>query len=349
MDASSTGRHWLTIHAGTHKTATSYIQSRIASNRRQLRRLGLMVPYPSGPARKHKPLAVALGHGCWQPWRDLLRGASSNVLLSGEQFTQPLADPANLESLLQVLGDRHYRLRIVVFLRDQPDYINARYVHSTRRLYHHQDFESYVRFQLAERRHVYDYDYLFGHLTRHPAITSVFLPYGSCFGDPFVRMMEALGLPESPMGWAPSDPDKGNVQPGCRGVWFAQTLSKCLAQLGVDGSRLTNTGAVVRHIAEQQGWQDERYCGFDKTSAEAVSAFYAESNDRFAQRVWNCRWRERVPVVPMERCVFDPPPAGGEEERRLERLVLQALQDLSRQNRRLSRALKASSPTIGFD
>jgi hypothetical protein len=268
------------------------------------------------------------------------------MLLSGEQFTQPLADPATLDALVDVLGKSDYQLRVVVFLRDQPDYINARYVHSTRRLYHHQDFESYVRIQLSERRHIYDYDHLFGQLIRHPDVSSVFLPYGSGFGDPFSRMMEALGWPEPPQGWAPADPHKGNVQPGCQGVWLAQALGERLAALGLDGRRLANTGAVVRRIAEQQGWQEDRFCGFDAAAAEAVSAHYTEANDRFAQRVWGCRWRERVPVVPMERRVFDPP-ADGEERLSLERLLQQALQDLGRQNPAVRRALKASPLTIG--
>lgn len=328
----------LVIHAGTHKTASSYIQSRIAANRQLLGELGLKVPYPSGLARKHKPLASALAKGRWKSWRRLWEVAAGPLLLSGEQFTKPLTDPACLDALVQVLTERGYRLKVVVFLRDQPDYINARFVHSTRRLYHYQNFEAYVRAQLTERQHIYDYHHLFGHLIAHPDVSSVFLPYGSRFGDPFARMMAALGWPEPKQGWAPADPHKGNVQPGCRGVWLAQAIGKRLAALGFEGRRLTNTGGVVRRIAERQGWQDERYCGFDPASAETVAAHYAPSNDDFAQRVWGCRWRERVPMVPMERRVFQPPP-DGEERRWLEGLVQQALQDLARQNRDLKRAL----------
>lgn len=345
MVSSSSGGRLLTIHAGTHKTASSYIQSRMVANRQLLGRQGLKVPYPDGTSRKHKPLAAALGKRRWTPWHRLLGGDARQMLLSGEQFTQPLADPATLDALLEVLGKWGVRLQVVVFLRDQPDYINARYVHSTRRLYHHQDFESYVRLQLSERRHVYDYDHLFRELIRRPGVTTVFLPYGSAFGDPFSRMMEALGLPEPQRGWAPADPHKGNVQPGCQGVWLAQAIGERLAALGLDGKRLANAGAVVRRIAERQGWQDNRYCGFDGTTAEAVSAHYSEANDRFAQRVWGCCWRDRVPKVPMERRVFELP-VDADERRRLERLIVQALQDLGRQNPCVRRALKASPPSI---
>jgi len=327
----------LAIHAGTHKTASSYIQSRMAANRDQLLKIGLRVPYPWGLSRKHKPLAAALVKKRWKPWRELLK-TPGHLLLSGEQFTQPLAKQGTLRSLLDVLDEHCFRLRIVVFLRDQPDYMNARYVHSTRRLYHHQDFDDYVRIQLAERKHVYDYNHLFHCLIHHPGVTSVFLPYGSGFGDPFERMMQAFGWAEPPQGWAPADPLKGNLQPGCRGVWLAQAVGERLQSLGFDPKRLVNTGSVVRRIAEQQGWLEDRYCGFDADSAEAVASHYASGNDAFALRVWGCRWRERVPIVPMERRVYEPP-QDGEHRRRLDHLVDQALQDLGRQNRHLRRAL----------
>ena len=331
------------IHAGTHKTASSYIQSRIAANRSQLQRLGISVSYPSKPSRKHKPLATALAKRRWHVWKEFLRGVAAgtdNVLLSAEQFTQPLAKRACLDALVECLELQGFRLRVVLFLRDQPDYINARYVHSSRRLYHHQSFDAYVKAQLAERRNIYDYNYLFRHLFRHPSVDCIFLPYGSALGDPYVRLMTALGWPEPAEGWAQADPQKGNVQPGCRGVWLAHALGQRLEALGLQGRSLVNTGAVVRRIAEQQGWQDDRYCGFDPAAAAMVSAHYAKGNDAFAQRAWGCRWRERVAAVPMERREFHPPSAG-EERKKLDRLVEQALRDLAVRNRRVQRAIGA--------
>ena len=332
----------MVIHAGTHKTASSYIQSRIAANRSQLKRLGVSVSYPSKPSRKHKPLATALARGRWRLWGEFLRGVTAgtdDVLLSAEQFTQPLAKQACLNALVDCLELRGFRLRVVLFLRDQPDYINARYVHSSRRLYHYQSFGAYVEAQLAERRHIYDYNYLFRHLSRHPRVDSIFLPYGSALGDPYVRMMAALGWTEPAEGWAPADPQKGNVQPGCRGVWLAHALGQRLEALGLQGRSLVNTGAVVRRISEQQGWQDDRYCGFDPAFAAMVAAHYAEGNDAFARRAWGCRWRERVPAVPMERREYHPPSAG-EERQQLDRLVEQALRDLAARNRHVRRAIR---------
>jgi hypothetical protein len=336
------------IHAGTHKTASSYIQSRMAANVDPLARAGVVLRYPASPAAKHKPLAKALASRRWPVWRRFLRGlpaAAPVVLLSAEQFTQSLALRRCHQPLVELLEAEGFRLQVVVFLRDQPDYINARYVHSTRRLYHHQPFEAYVADQLAERRHIYDYNHLFRRLVRDSSVDCTFLPYGSGLGDPFERMMAAVGCSAPEGGWLPADPSKANLQPGCQGVWLAQAISDRLEQLGIRGRSMGNSGGVVRRIAEQQGWQDDRYCGFDVDGAAAVAAHYAKANDAFARRVWGCSWRERVPEVPMQRRQFEAPVAGPQRQQ-LEELVEQGLVDLAVYNRRLERVLKKSAPTM---
>jgi hypothetical protein len=337
------------IHAGTHKTASSYIQSRMAKNRDHLERAGVLLRYPSASGRKHKPLSRALQKGDWPVWRRYLRAlpkSSPLVLISGEQFTQPLACPDRCRTLTDLLATEGFGLQVVVFLRDQADYINARFVHSTRRLYHHQSFAEYVSLQLSpERRHIYDYNALFSALMDNKAIASTFLPYGSQFGDPFDRLLKLFDRSPPPSGWRPADPNKGNVQPGCQGVWLAQQIGKRLEQLGVSCRSLRNTGGVVRRIAHEEGWQADRYCGFDDHSAARVSESFADSNAAFADRAWNCSWRDRMPVVAMRRLEYQPP-AHGIERQRLEALVDRALFELSRHSRPLARVLASSKSLL---
>jgi hypothetical protein len=349
--APSTPCRELVIHAGTHKTATSYIQSRLAANTPVLARPGVTVRYPAAGALKFKPLAAALARGDWDIWRHYLAGlptGATTVLMSAEQFTQPLARPDRHKPLLELLAEAGFRLQVVVFLRDQPDYINARFVHSTRRLYHHQSFEAYVAEQLGPlRRAIYDYSHLFTPLLDRAEgsddLRCQFLPYGSGLGDPFERLMASQGWEPPAQGWRPADPQRGNVQPGCGGVWLAQAISVRLEALGVDPAALPNTGGVVRQIAERQGWTEDRYCGFDADSAARVAEHFAATNDAFAHRVWGCPWRERVPAVSMQRRQFTPP-AGPEASRRLERLVDRAVAMLARQNPSLAQLLAAVSP-----
>jgi hypothetical protein len=349
--APSSSCRQLVIHAGTHKTATSYIQSRLVANTPGLSRAGVTYRYPSERVLKFKPLATALLEARWDIWRRYLTALpadATTVLMSAEQFTQPLARPDRHEPLLELLAEAGFRLRVVVFLRDQPDYINARFVHSTRRLYHHQSFEAYVAEQLGpQRRLIYDYAHLFTPLLERAEAGSTlecaFLPYASGLGDPFERLMAFLGWQPPARGWRPADPQRGNVQPGCGGVWLAQAIGARLAVLGVESGSVRNTGGVIRRIAELQGWTEDRYCGFDAESATRVAEHFAAANDAFAQRVWGCSWRERVPEVAMQRRQFTLP-ADPDARRRLERLVQRAIAQLARLNPRLARVLAAGNP-----
>ncbi len=337
----STPERLLVIHAGTHKTATSYIQSRLLANQSLLRDCGIQLLYPHR-AYKHKPLARALARGRWDLWQRFLTrlaNGPSQAIVSAEHFTQPLARPRRHQPLLELLAEYGFALRVVVFLRDQPDYINARYVHSIRRLYHHQDFDCYVSEQLEQRERIFNYARLFTPLLRNPSIDCRFLPYAPGLGDPFERLMADQGW-YATQPWRPAAPDKDNVQPGCQGVWLAQAVGARLQQLGVRGRSLANSGPVVRQIAEREGWQNDRYCGFDGAAAARVAAHYQAGNDRLAQRVWGCSWRDRFgPPDACERRVFTPPAPGSPARRELEQLVEEALTVLARGNRKLSKRL----------
>ena len=337
MTTGRSDRRLLVIHAGTHKTASSYIQSCMAGNRSLLRSSGVLVDYPGLPTQKHKPLADALVRRQWDDWQQFLRNLPKEeplVLVSAEQLTQIIVRREIHRPLVELLDAEGFQLAVVVFLRDQADYINSRFVHSVRRFYHSQGFDSYVSDQLAERKLIYNYHYLFKDLTTNSSIQAFFLPYGRDLGDPFERLLSCLGIGPPMQGWRPADPSKANVQPGCRAVWLAQEITKRLHQLGIDSHSLMNTGDVVRRIAVNEGWKDDRYCGFSEESASAVAAHYARCNQRFARRVWGCEWRQMMPEVSMRRSVYSPPDPGPEREH-LNHLVNLGLRDLARENIRL--------------
>ena len=337
MLTSGLDRRLFVIHAGTHKTASSYIQSCMAANRSLLRRSGVLVEYPGLPAHKHKPLADALAKRQWDYWQNYLRNLPKNeplVLISAEQFTQIIAKQAIHRQLASLLEEEGFQLVVVVFLRDQVDYINSRFVHSVRRFYHSQDFDDYVKEQLAERKHIYNYNYLFFDLMVNPAIESLFLPYGRELGDPFERLLVSLGVHPPEQGWQPADPSKANVQPGSKAVWLAQKITARLHQLGINSRSLVNTGDVVRRLAINEGWHDDRYFGFSEQTASAVADHYSRSNQRFARRAWGCEWRQAMPEVSISRSVYVPP-GPGPERQHLDDLVNRGLRDLARENLRL--------------
>lgn len=310
------------IHAGTHKTATSYIQSRLRANRERLLSLGLRTGYPGPEANKHKPLAAAVRRGdwrCWQRYLDGLGRGADPVLVSAEQFTQPLSRIDRFEPLARLLADRGYRLKVVVFVRDQPDYMNARYVHSTRRLYHCLPFNTYVHQQLRRRAHIFDYELLFGGLLGCSLLDLDVLPYRVGLGDPFERLMRHLGWNHGD-GWLPADRSRGNIQPGRRGVWLAQQISERLRQQGINPRRLKNTGSVVRCIAQREGWSSDRYFGFSGPLGQRVADHYAAANGRLAQRIWGQPWEACFPEPLPEQRVYCLPDAGPDQQAMLARV-----------------------------
>ena len=313
----------LTVHAGTHKTASTYIQSRLLANAKILAKAGVFTDYPQEITRKFKPLVAALQAGDWSAWKlylQMVPAHCNHILVSAEQFSQSLANPKIFKPLTKLLLKHGYRTKIIVFLRDQPDYTNAHFVHSTRRLYHHMPFNDYVDMQLNECKRFYDYEYLFGSLIKEPGIQIDFLPYLSSLGDPFERLMRHLGFKPN-TAWKSHSEGAVNIQPGHKGVWLAQEISKQLfEQYGIidgKGSPLKNRGTAVRRIAEREGWAKDRYYGFDEAMFEKVVENYAESNDRFAQDVWGCSWRKVYPLHRLDRQVYELPASGTEHTKML--------------------------------
>lgn len=312
-----------TIHAGTHKTASTYIQSRLYVNSNHLRRLGTYTGYPGAKAGKFKPLVTALRRNKWDTWTNYLAQIPENcdhVLISAEQFTQPLANPKHFKPLFDVLQKHGFQAQVIVFLRDQPDYMNSRFVHTTRRLYHHTPFEEYVDQQLTQGRRYFDYEYLFRHLLLEPSIQISFLPFLPSLGDPFERLMDHLKL-SSDKPWKPFATGVANIQPGHKGVWLAQEISKRLiSEYNVKGGKngpLQNTSAKLRRITDREGWAQDRYNGFNQDLLDKVITHYEDSNDRFANNTWGKSWRDVYPSARAKTLTYELPSSGPEHEKML--------------------------------
>jgi hypothetical protein len=333
-----TGQRPFVIHAGTHKTASSYIQGRILSNVKRLSAAGVFSRFPKGKNQKWKPLVAALEAQRWEEWHDFLKRIPRRcqaALISAEQFEQPIAKVKNFAPLSALLQQHGFRLQIVVFLRDQPDYMNARFVHSTRRLYHYMPFDEYVNSQLKEANHIFDYSFLFRSLLSWPDVDISFLPYGTSLGDPFERLIAHCGW-QSTRGWNPAAPGSGNIQPGCKGTWLAQETCRRLHDqhglTGVKSGPLRGTGGVIRRIAEREGWTNDRYFGFSQSLLERVANQYNESNECFSQEIWGEPWRKIFPLRPSPRHVYALPEMGPEREKMFN-FVEEATQSLLSMNR----------------
>ena len=163
----------LVIHAGTHKTASTYIQDRLFQNRLRLNEQGFIYNYPKG-TKTFKVLASDICKGDWNSFKTYLnshKDKGRNILISAEQFAVPLNNPKTLKTLQKLALRKGFELEIIIFIRTQLDYINSRYTYSLRRFYHSQTFEeflgaaidgclpgeSHTRGTIQKRRYLFDF------------------------------------------------------------------------------------------------------------------------------------------------------------------------------------------------
>ena len=144
----------LILHAGTHKTASTDIQSRLLRSRGLLEEQNVQYRFPLGDVAHFKPLTKAITRGQWDVWHDYLEtmaGSSGDLLLSAEQFAPRLTQRKTIRTLRSLAQQHGYELTIVIFIRSQLDYINSRYAYTLKRFCHTTTFEGYVEEVLAGR------------------------------------------------------------------------------------------------------------------------------------------------------------------------------------------------------
>ena len=286
----------LLVHAGTHKTASTYIQSRLRENRSQLLEGGvklLSIKRKVGDEKILPAIIRSRDDALLRSWLERRSGRHHSFLYSAEQCTQPLLREGCLEWLLTVLEGMGFELKLAFFLRDQPDYINSMYVQKVKKFYHSIDISAYADECMHQQPDWFDYDFMFSSLVSDPRVDVNFLPYGRQFGDPFERLMALPGWLPLPAGeWLPAASGRANDQPGIKGVCLALKVSAELNRQGVHLGRLSHRSRYIRRYLLPLGWPADRYFGLSEDQVERIRSFYEPSNDRFAEKVWsNPSWR----------------------------------------------------------
>lgn len=300
----------LIIHAGTHKTASTYIQARLDLNRDRLLSEGITYRFPSSGSTTFKLLTKAISKGTWSHWDAYLSscGQSPNdVLISAEQFSPRLCDPKVIARLRRMASEHGYELGIVIFIRSQLDYINSRYAYSLKRFYHTQTFETYLSEvlegrlpsssalsgKLAKRQDVFDFWNYFSALleARRDGLAVTFIPFRQTDRDPFVQLLQTLEL-DPGLPWAMSSDDSRNRSPGTRGTWLARALGLRLAEHGISQRVIRNSSAIIPSEEQFRGWKDPSFWGYDGELGRRVTRHFKSNNNHFAEAVWGKSWKQ---------------------------------------------------------
>ena len=141
----------LYLHIGTEKTGTSSVQNFFSANRELLSRRGILYPEAPGP-KNHSGLTVAAQHisnggslrilfnlhsekEVEQYRRKLVAGLESEyasrpfttVVMSNEHCSSRLLDDAEVAWLQNALAPHFEKIRVVVYLRRQDDFLLSTY------------------------------------------------------------------------------------------------------------------------------------------------------------------------------------------------------------------------------
>lgn len=305
----------LHLHAGPHKTASTYLQARLHANRPGLERLGLRYPTP-WREHSHRHLARALQAGRFEALERLLgqqRRWSGDLLLSAEHFAPLIHDPQALARLLRHGATQGFALHVISFVRPQAQLLNSFYAHGLGRLYGAPSFRAYVRAQLDGRRlrgparrrwirhapQLLDFELRFAAPLAAEGLRQSYLPFRPRRQDPFAQLLDLLELP--PAGWRAAPLDQVNEQLGRRGLGLAYLLNGELDRLPVRrnqliaGHGLNRLVEQLRQLARQRGWVAERFDGWQGRLPALLQQRFGASNERFAQRVWGQDWGEVFP------------------------------------------------------
>ena len=307
-------RPQLIIHAGTHKTASTYIQERLHRNRDLLSSQGFSLQDPAECKPKPKKLAAELCKRRSKRWQAFFmqQPKSQHRLLSAEQFAVPLTDLQCIKQLEAMAEAAGYELHIVIFIRSQLDYINSRYIYSLRRFYHHQTFEQFVddalhgklqnektmRGKIKRRQDVFDFWNYFQPLLQAKAkgLKVSFLPFRQGGVDPFEQFIRTINL-STALPWKACPQKHYNRSPGTRGVWLARVLSQLLKEHNISPKSIGNSSQIILNEERQRHWNDPSFWGYSRKLNKKVTRHFEANNARFAQAAWNCSWDEAFSIT----------------------------------------------------
>ena len=325
-------RRRLTLHAGTHKNASTDIQSRLLRSRSLLEQENVHYRFPVQDVHDFKPLTKAITRGDWHLWCDyleLMARGDGDVLLSAEQFAPRLTERKTIRTLQRIAEQHNFTLTVVIFIRSQLDYINSRYANTLKRFYQTTTFPEYIDAVLkgdlpssgsfkgpnAKRSDVFDFWNYFSALLKERArgLDVRFIPFRQTDPDPFVQLIQTLELnPDLP--WAASRKEAINQSAGPRATWLARQVGLRLARHGISHRVIENSSAIIPREQSFRRWNDGHYWGFDRDLARVVRQHFKDNNNRFAEAVWGRRWKEVFvqdkSLRRRQQAVYEPGAAG---------------------------------------
>ena len=271
----------------------------LMQNRKRFLKHGILVPEsgqrPSGAHRDlvHDLAGVPAGptENAEQRFiREVSDTCADTVLISSETLWPLLAVQAQAERLIGCLKSLDLDIVLVVYVRNQPQYMNSSYVQNVKTWLRADEFPAFARRALTQHAK-YAYSHWMTFAERHKV---------ALLARPFSQAVRKSGVTQDFLATIGVTSSSGfdtaierNVSVGPFSVEVARTL----------GRRIGSPNKLTRPQADQCRWafrselrkrqiEDRGYCGLTTSFAAEVEQRFAEDNSRFAQFAWGKPWSE---------------------------------------------------------
>jgi len=287
------------IHIGPHKTGTTSIQWFLQENRAELLKHGYFVPESETRRGAHHALAEGLaGLELGEHREPLVANSiraiadtpSEVIIISSEALEGILRNRRHAEVFFNRIKDLKLQPKLILFPRNQPQWINSSYCSMVAAFRRSDSFESSA-FGFAQSP-----DARFLHWVELAAVHGAEL-----IACPFTKQTTARGvIPEflRRIGISSSQFRDGeirrNIAVGPFTVSVARDVLRSIAKTNnpltwLQAERCRKELAIY---LQQEGWADARYCGLNTSLARHIEQELQSDNNAFAQSVWSGPWTE---------------------------------------------------------
>lgn len=300
------------IHAGAPKTATTYIQRGLFSNRALLAEHGVYLP--EAGRLELEPNAMCHHHLAWSlispsryagaknPWTalraELDEVDAPVVMLSSEVFSRVASKSDGATRVEAAVREICDSVTIVYFVRNQLSLLNSLYGQRIKSFKMVHTFDRHTA--IYRGRRLFNYETLLKPWYTNDALHFTALPFtGSRDVDPLEQLLKIAGVHAKPA--APvNEEDDVNSSLGPVGIEAARLLGTYLRGLFPDFDPDELAAKKLYRLsssrAASNGWCDESFWGWTRESAEEIVAFFEQANERFAHDVWGTDWTISMPV-----------------------------------------------------
>lgn len=311
------------LHAGMPRTGSTALRHFLKANAEGLGRAGVLhartglasrsggehgdlVRDILGTARAAAPAGLAAALSA-----EIAAGRHAVLTLSSGDLARPVA-AGGMAPLVAFLAERGHAVHVVLYLRDQPDVLEAAYAEAAKLLREPRDFDAHVADRLSRGGRVAAQMLDYGRLAEAetPGFTLHPRPYADAVraGGIEADFLAALRGIAAEAGVAPGLADlaatdltpvpRQNVRPGAVLVEAARRLAPELAGMAPPQRRLQAGAAAHAELAALLGPAAElpRWQALTPARHAAIGARFASGNDALARRFWGRPWAEVFPA-----------------------------------------------------